>query len=80
MADELTQDGRACRLATQLGKDKLCLTRITVNEAVGSLFQIDIEALSTDRNIDFDKALGRMQACIWTPPTRPARDAISAVS
>ncbi len=59
MADEPTQDGRACTLATPLGKDKLCLTRITVNEAVGTLFQVDIEALSTDGNIDFDKALGQ---------------------
>ena len=59
MADKPTQDGRTGRLATPLGKDKLCLTRFEGTEAMGELFEFRIEAVSSDANIDFDQALGR---------------------
>ena len=59
MADNPTQDGRTGRLATPLGKDKLCLTRFEGTEAMGELFEFRIEAVSPDANIDFNKALGR---------------------
>jgi hypothetical protein len=35
MAETPTQDGRVGKLATPLGKDKLCLTRFEGTEAVG---------------------------------------------
>jgi uncharacterized protein involved in type VI secretion and phage assembly len=39
MADNPTQDGRIGKLATPLGKDKLCLTRFEGSEAISELFQ-----------------------------------------
>ena len=59
MADAPTQDGRIGKLATPLGKDKLCLTRFEGTEAIGELFEYHIEALSTDANINFKTALGK---------------------
>jgi len=59
MADAPTQDGRIGKLATPLGKDKLCLTRFEGTEAIGELFEYHVEALSTDANIDFKTALGK---------------------
>ena len=59
MADNPTQDGRIGKLATPLGKDKLCLTRFDGSEAIGELFEYRIEAVSTDPNLDFSAALGK---------------------
>ena len=59
MADSPTQDGRIGKLATPLGKDKLCLTRFEGSEAIGELFEYRIEAVSTDPNFDFNAALGK---------------------
>jgi len=59
MADTPTQNGRIGKLATPLGKDKLCLTRFEGTEAIGELFEYRIEAVSTDANIDFNAALGK---------------------
>ena len=59
MADSPTQDGRIGKLATPLGKDKLCLTRFEGSEAIGELFEYRIEAVSTDPNLDFNAALGK---------------------
>ncbi len=59
MADNPTQDGRTGKLATPLGKDKLCLTRFEGTEAMGELFEFRIEAVSPDANIDFNQALGQ---------------------
>src|SRR5579872_3919406 len=59
MADVPTQDGRIGKLATPLGKDRLCLTRFEGTEAIGELFEYRIEAVSTEANIDFHPALGK---------------------
>jgi type VI secretion system secreted protein VgrG len=59
MADTLSQDKRVGKLATPLGKDKLCLVRFEGTEAMGELFEYRIEAVSTEPNIDFNKALGQ---------------------
>jgi type VI secretion system secreted protein VgrG len=59
MADTPTQNGRIGKLATPLGKDKLCLTRFDGAEAIGELFEYRIEAVSPDPNIDFQAALGK---------------------
>ena len=58
MANSPTQDQRAGRLATPLGKDKLLLTRFDGAEAIGELFEYQVEALSLDPDIDFDQVLG----------------------
>ena len=59
MAESPTQDGRVGKLATPLGKDKLCLTRFEGTEAIGELFEYRIEAVSPDPNLDFHSALGK---------------------
>ena len=59
MADSPTQDGRVGKLATPLGKDKLCLTRFEGSEAIGELFEYRIEAVSTDADLSFNAALGQ---------------------
>jgi type VI secretion system secreted protein VgrG len=56
MADSPTKDGRIGKLATPLGKDKLCLTRFEGGEAIGELLEYRIEAVSTDPNLDFNGA------------------------
>ena len=59
MADQLKQSGRVADFNTPLGKDVLVLIKIYGNEGLGELFQYNIEALSEQENIDFDKALGQ---------------------
>lgn len=54
-----TQDTRVAKLATPLGKDKLVLVKFEGEERVGQLFEFRIEALSDERDIDFDGAIGR---------------------
>jgi type VI secretion system secreted protein VgrG len=61
MATQLQQAARIASFDTPLGKDKLVLIQYRAIEAVGELFEFNIEALSEDENIDFDKALG--QSC-----------------
>jgi type VI secretion system secreted protein VgrG len=46
-------------LETPLGRDKLLLTSFTVNEQLGEPFEIRIEAISADENLDFNAALGK---------------------
>jgi len=56
-----TQDKRAAQLQTPLGKDVLLLAGFTAAEALSDLFEINVDVLSTQENVDFDKAIG--QAC-----------------
>ena len=58
---KISQTGRIAQLGTPLGKDVLCLVSFNVNEGVGELFEINVDALSEEANIDFDKAIG--QSC-----------------
>ena len=58
---KISQTGRIAQLGTPLGKDVLCLVSFNVNEGVGELFEFNVDALSEEENIDFDKAIG--QAC-----------------
>lgn len=53
-----TQDQRAGRLTTNLGKDVLALLRFEGNDYVNKLFEYQVHALSTEPNIDFDKLIG----------------------
>ena len=58
MADALTQDQRAGQLTTPLGDDVLVLGRLTADEGLSELFEIRVEALSAEANLDFAGALG----------------------
>jgi type VI secretion system secreted protein VgrG len=59
MAAQPSQSERAAEFNTPLGKDVLVLVNIEGSEALGGLFEFNIEALSEKENIDFDKALGQ---------------------
>ena len=74
MTDVPTQNGRIGKLATPLGKDKLCLTRFEGTEAIGELFEFRIEAVSADANIDFHPALGKTCSVHLETNDRAGRD------
>jgi type VI secretion system secreted protein VgrG len=59
MPASYTQDTRIARLNTPFGKDKLLLSRFDATEGVSEPFEIRIEALSTDPNLDFNGGIGR---------------------
>jgi len=61
MAGKLDQSECVAELKTPLGKDVLVLVRFDGTEGLGELFEYNIEALSEEENIDFDKAIG--QSC-----------------
>jgi type VI secretion system secreted protein VgrG len=55
----LSQAGRMAILKTPLGDDTLVLTSFSGAEALGELFEFQIDALSEQENVNFDQALGR---------------------
>lgn len=58
MAD-YSQDGRPAKLVTPQGDDKLLLlTSFSSSEGLSELYEIQIEAVSTDPMIDFDDHIG----------------------
>ena len=57
----LTQHSRGAELQTPHGKDGLVLTAFEGVEELVELFKFNVDALSEEENIDFDKALG--QSC-----------------
>jgi type VI secretion system secreted protein VgrG len=58
---QLDQANRAAALKTSLGDNALVLKSFTGTEGLGEPFELSIEALSEQENINFDHALG--QAC-----------------
>src|SRR5258707_13565205 len=56
---QLTQDTRPAQLQTPLGKDVLVLASFVAAEGLSELFEVNVEALSEQENIDFDKAIGK---------------------
>jgi type VI secretion system secreted protein VgrG len=56
---QLTQDTRPAQLQTPLGKDILVLASFVAAEGLSELFEVNVEALSEQENIDFDKAIGK---------------------
>jgi len=58
---QLSQAKYAGALKTPLGDNVLVLKTFSGNETLGQPFEFQVEALSEEENIDFDKALG--QAC-----------------
>ncbi len=59
MNAELTQAYRMASLKTPLGDDTLVLVRFRGTEKLSTLFEFSIDALSSERDIDFDAAIGR---------------------
>jgi type VI secretion system secreted protein VgrG len=59
MAGQLSQSERVAEFKTPLGEDVLVLINIEGTELLGGLFEFNVEALSEQENIDFDKALGQ---------------------
>lgn len=59
MAEQLNQSKRTAELKTPLGENKLVLIKVDGTERLGDLFEFNVEALSEQENIDFDKALGQ---------------------
>ena len=53
------QSERAIEIITPLGDDVLLFHRMTATESLGRLFQFDLDLLSKDPNIDFNKLLGQ---------------------
>jgi type VI secretion system secreted protein VgrG len=60
-ASHATQDNRIGELITPLGKDVLLLRHFGGTEGLGELFEFQVEAVSEQKTINFDQALG--QAC-----------------
>ncbi len=58
MNTKATQRQRLAELITPLGVDKFLLTSFTVHEEISHLFEIDIECISDDANIDLGQILG----------------------
>lgn len=54
----LTQEHRLIAVETPLGKDALVFRSMRVDESLGRLFEIQLELLSSDFDIDFSKMLG----------------------
>jgi type VI secretion system secreted protein VgrG len=59
MSRDPKQTDRFARLETPLGADVLTVARFSGSEGLSEPFEYVIEALSTQENIDFDKALGQ---------------------
>ena len=56
---QATQINQAITVATPLGDDILLFRSMNVSEALGRLFQCDLELLSGDPNVNLDKILGQ---------------------
>lgn len=54
----LRQAGRIGRLSTMLGADELVLLRFDGVDHLNDLFEYRVEALSANRDIDFDALMG----------------------
>src|SRR5262245_1106189 len=64
MSDTLRQDKRIAQLNTPLGANKLALVGFECVEGVSEKFEIKIDAVSTEKGINFDPAIG--QSCTIT--------------
>lgn len=67
MTNKLVQEQRIAKLTTPLGQDVLAVTRFHVSEGLSELFDIAVDALSENEDIDFDTLIG--QSCTITQQT-----------
>ena len=59
MPAQITQDRRVAEFkAASLDDNKLVLARCEANEGLSELFEIRVDALSEDQNLDFDSVIG----------------------
>jgi type VI secretion system secreted protein VgrG len=58
MADSLSQDQQQVKLTTPLGENTLALASFSAAEGLSELFEILVEAVSTQANLDFASTLG----------------------
>jgi type VI secretion system secreted protein VgrG len=56
---ELTQENIPAKLTTPLGEDTLALSAFNISEGLSQLFEIRIETLSENSEVNFDDAIGR---------------------
>jgi len=63
-----TQDNRSIAIATPLGKDKLLLKALTINEQLGRPFVIKADLLSEEPKVDFLKIIGKGVTIRWRMP------------
>lgn len=67
MAAGLDQKNRLARLKTPLGENRLVLARFQAQEAISEPFDISVDALSTEEDVDFDPVIAR--PCVVTLET-----------
>ncbi len=58
MPDSLTQDTRLGKLTTPFGDTTLVFASANISEAMSELFEMRVEAISEQSNLDFNSALG----------------------
>ena len=59
MAEVFTQAERLIAVDTPLGTDRLLLRSFTGTESISRLFRFELDLLSEDFEIDFDKIMGQ---------------------
>lgn len=64
MAVSLDQKNRLAQLRTPLGENTLVLSRFNAQEGISENFEVGVDALSLQEDVDFDPAIGR--ACLVT--------------
>ena len=67
------QAARAIAISTPLGEDVLLFHRMTVKEELGRLFRYELDLLSKDPNIKFEKILGQNVTIRLTLPANRKR-------
>jgi type VI secretion system secreted protein VgrG len=58
VAQALAQDTRMGSFSSNLGKDRLVVSRFEGSESLSELFEYRLEVVSDDTDVDFDKVLG----------------------
>src|SRR5436190_22318247 len=53
-----TQQNRFLAIGTALGEDALLIQSFSITEHLGRMFQIEVELVSEDDSVDFDKMVG----------------------
>lgn len=67
MAAGLDQKNRLARLKTPLGENTLVLSRFQAQEAISEPFEVSVDALSSEEDLDFDPVIAR--SCLVTLET-----------
>src|SRR5438477_1118416 len=68
-----TQEHRFLGIGTALAEDALLIQSFSANEPLGRLFQMEVELLSEDEAIDFDKMVGSNATVRLEMPNKKTR-------